>query len=82
MHLKWYLPRFMLNIVSRELSCVRFMLQKLRLASNLDYIVKPAKLCVICTNVGALWCLQMMALLKSLGSGHTLRVPQINIIQR
>ena len=31
------------------------------LASNLKYIVGSANLCVISSNVGSLWCLQIMA---------------------
>ena len=42
-------------------------------ASNLEYIVKPTNLCVISSNVGALWCLWVIALLKSYGSSHTLK---------
>ena len=46
MHLKWHLPRCVFNGVSREFSCVIYMLQNI-LASNLDYVVDPANNCVI-----------------------------------
>ena len=44
------------------------------LASNLEYVVEPANLCVISSNVGALWFLQIIALLRSFGSRHTVKV--------
>ena len=43
-------------------------------ACNLEYVVEPANFYVISSNVGALWCLQIMALLISFGSSHTLRL--------
>ena len=51
------------------------MLQKPLFTCNLEYVVEPANLCVICSSLGALWCSQMMALFESIGSRHTLRVP-------
>ena len=38
-------------------------------------MVESANLCVISSNIDALWCLQMIALWTSLGSRQTLRVP-------
>ena len=45
------------------------------LVSNQEYVVKPSSLCVISSNVGALWCSQIMDLLKSFKSSHILMVP-------
>ena len=45
------------------------------LASNFECVVKPDNLFVISSNAAALWCLWIMALLRSFGSRHTLRVP-------
>ena len=67
-HLKQYHPKCMLNVVRKDLSCVRCMLQHPFIASHFEYVVEPASLCVISSNVGALWCLQIMALLISFGS--------------
>ena len=47
------------------------------LASNLEYIIKPANFYVISASIGALWCSQMKPLFKSLGSRHTVMVPLI-----
>ena len=73
--MKQYLPGCMLNVVKRELSCARCKLQNPFLASNLEYVVEHANLCIISSNVGASWCLCFMALLRSFWSKHTLRVP-------
>ena len=73
MTLKQYLPGCVLNVVSNKLSCVRWMLQKLFFVSNLKDVVEPTKLYVISSSVGDLRCSQMKALLKSFGSGNTLR---------
>ena len=48
--------------------------QETIIVSYLEYVVEPANLYVISSNVGALWCLWIMALLRSFGSSHTLRV--------
>ena len=60
MHLKWYLPRHVLNVVSKELLCRMWILQKPFLASSLEYVVEPT----IFSNVGPLWCLWAMVLLN------------------
>ena len=44
-------------------------------ASNLEHALEHAYMCVISSNVGALLCLWIIALLRSFGSRHTLRVP-------
>ena len=67
-HLKWYLPKCVLNVVRRELSCMRCMLKKSFFAFHLEHIGESDNLCVISSNVGALWCSEMMALFISLGS--------------
>ena len=45
------------------------------LTSNFEYVVEPAKLCMITSNVGALCWLQIHGLHKFLGCRYTLRVP-------
>ena len=72
--LKWYFPMCILNVARRELLLVRGMLWNPFSASNLEYVVESANLCVIYSNVGALWFSSIMALLRSFGSRHILRV--------
>ena len=67
MHLKQYLPRYVLGVfdVYNECSKIPFF------TSDLEYSVELAKLCLISSSVGALWCSEMIALFKSLGSRNT-----------
>ena len=50
-HFKWYLLKNMLNVVSRELSSMRCMLQNPFFTSNFEYVVEPANFCVISSNL-------------------------------
>ena len=49
---------------------MRCMLYNPFLTFNLEYVVEPANLSVISSNIGALYYLQIMALLRSFGSRH------------
>ena len=51
MHLKWFLPKYVLIIASNKLLWVGWMLQKPYFASHLEYIFVPANLYVIFSSV-------------------------------
>ena len=53
----------MLNVVGRDLSHVRCKLQNPFLASHVENVVEPDNLFIISSNVRALWCSLIMALL-------------------
>ena len=71
----WSCPRWELNVVKREASCVRCICRNAFKASAFVYTVAPASSCAISSTVMGLWCSLMMALFKLLGSRHTLTSP-------
>ena len=70
-----YLQRCVLNVVRSEASSVRCIPKKALLPSTLENLVAPVSTWIISMRVGALWFSQMMALFKSFGSRHILRLP-------
>ena len=43
----------------------------------MEYVVVPVNLCAVHSNVGTLWCLQIMALFRSFVFRHTLIIPLV-----
>ena len=74
---KWYLPRCMLNIVSRDALLVRCILKNALLLSTFENLVAPVSMCVISLRVGALWFSHMIALFRSFGSRQILNLPLV-----